>query len=271
MKASFATFNVARLGIPKKEKAAPDTPEAKALRDEIGQSFSEVDSDVLGLQEVVSQESLDTFLTEQNLGEKYPHRAFFKTNDGGSNHLAVLSKFPITATESHRKKTFQTSDGKERRLTRDVAEADIQVGSMPTKFYLVHLKADPYFANDPTPEEMKAAEERRLGEQGLVRQAIIEDLKAIPTQAYVVMGDINDDVDSSTAQAFLSDGTAPLIDPHAHLSGEEHLSHPPSNRRLDVTYLSPQLADKVVPGSAQVMPFHEGGSDHRPVKVTVDL
>ena len=164
MKASFATFNVARLGIPKKEKAAPDTPEAKALRDEIGQSFSEVDSDVLGLQEVVSQESLDTFLTEQNLGEKYPHRAFFKTNDGGSNHLAVLSKFPITATESHRKKTFQTSDGKERRLTRDVAEADIQVGSMPTKFYLVHLKADPYFANDPTPEEMKAAEERRLGE-----------------------------------------------------------------------------------------------------------
>jgi endonuclease/exonuclease/phosphatase family metal-dependent hydrolase len=272
VKVSYVSFNVARLGVPRGKKRAPEDAQTKAVRQTIADSLVEANGDVVGLQEVRSEASLEKFVTEHDLAESYPHREFFKTNDGGGSHMAILSRHPIEATQSHRQRIVGLdAEGRERKMTRDVAEADIRIGGVPTKTYVVHLKADPYFANNPTPEQMDAAEQRRLAERDMVSQIVAEDIAEIPSRHYVVMGDTNDDAGSATATAFLTDQTVPLVDPHQNLSGPESLSHPPSGRRLDVTYLSPGLADQVVPGSAQVLPWQESGSDHSPVKVTVEF
>ena len=272
MQVSYVSFNVARLGVPKGKKRAPEDENTRELRQAIADSLVAADGDIVGLQEVRSEASLEKFVTEHGLSDSYPHRHFFKTNDAGGAHLALLSRHPIEATESHRERVVGVdAQGRERKMTRDVAEADIRIGGVPTKTYVVHLKADPYFANNPTQEQMEAAEQRRLAECQTVNRVIAEDLPSMPSARYVVMGDINDDVGSPTSKALLRDETVPLMDPHGHLCGPESLSHPASGRRLDVTFLSPSMAEGLVAGSAQVLPGNSQGSDHRPVKVNVEL
>ena len=262
--AVFLTYNVAGLKEPNDgTEFQGDDPEIRESRAAIARTISQ--GDVVALQEVRSAESLERFVQEFGLEEQFPHRHFFKTRDRWGNHQAILSRFPMSNFETHSKGTEGTRCAP--RMTREIAEAEVQLGAYPTKVYSVHLKANPYFANNPTPEEMAKAERRRLLEQNIVSQRIAED----GFENYAVLGDFNDDTGSPTTEAFLSDSKVPLVDPHQNLSGPDSHSHPVTERRMDGTYLSPSLASKVVESSALVLQGNDSESDHRAVKVVVDL
>ncbi len=249
MQLTVVSFNASRLGVERGAKKADDSPETLAKRRAAAEALRVADGDVVALQEVRSEASLERFVEEQELDEDYPHRHFFKSNDGGGHHQGLLSKFPIRAVENHRDEVF----------ARGVGEADIQVGPYPVRFYQVHFKADPYYADNPTAEEIELATQRRNEET----QTLLELMRGDqPIEHFVAVGDWNDTPQSESGQALVSAG---LVDCH---EGTEELSHPASGRRLDRIYASTRLAEGLSEASLEAaIPDY----DHRPVKATFTL
>lgn len=230
MQVRFASYNVAKF----------EHPQAVAA------TVREVSADVLALQEVPSAESLDAFAAD------YPHREFFKTNDPRGHHMALLSKHPVTSTESHRDGTF----------VRGVGEAEVQIGGFPCRVYTTHLKADPFHGKPYTQADVVRAQERRSLEFGALTGIVAEDLPAMPARRYVVAGDMN--AGPAEVQGLLDTGL--LSDP---LAASAEISHPPTSLRRDYLLASPAV--DVVSSGVHDTPTARAASDHLPVVLTLEL
>jgi endonuclease/exonuclease/phosphatase family metal-dependent hydrolase len=70
--------------------------------------IAEADADVIALQEVFDQETLDHFhgALLAPLGASYPHRVCLEGNDGRSQDVALLSRVPLEFVRSHAALTF---------------------------------------------------------------------------------------------------------------------------------------------------------------------
>lgn len=250
-----ASQNVALLGAHRgKPCYDPDDPETRERLSHLAEAMLAEEADVFCLQEVPSEQALGQFTSDYLPG--YDHLCFVETNDTNYHHLAFVSRRPLGCTQVHREHAGV-------QFTRAVASAEVQVGEYPVTVYNVHLRADPYYQSNPTPEKMEAARRHRFEEIESLHQV----MGAVPNTRYVVAGDINTAPDSEEARALTDHPDTPLVDA---LAGRTEWSHPATQRRVDIIALSPELARHADAATVQP-PEHPDWFDHGLVAVTLHL
>jgi endonuclease/exonuclease/phosphatase family metal-dependent hydrolase len=254
-------------------------PKSEPSKSAVRQAIHALNADVLALQEMGATNALlelrDTLRAE---GLEYPHWVHvtgFDTNI----HLAILSRFPISAQRHHTNESFLLY-GRRFRVRRAFAEVDIRVHDR-YQFTLInaHLKSR---------LETGSASQADLREQEAMRLRRIIDarLQANPRLNLIVVGDLNDHPDSSPLRLVRGRGARQgLIDTRpAEPNGDDYLlpntritprritwtSHygkEDSYGRVDYILLSPAMAREWDPAGTFVLAFPNWGlaSDHRPV------
>lgn len=252
---------------------APNPEQAERLQ-AVADTLRQLDCDSISLQEVPSKAALESLVKQGGLEELYPHRRFFKTNDvEGGNHLAELSKHPFTETRGNTDKNFKVEGFRgPGQFTRDVTETRVQIGGYTIRRYNTHMKANPQIRKDDPDYARKkdVTDAIRTGETRALKDILKANHKKYPNELFVVSMDANATPDDGNLR-HLTGGFAPVHDPLGNQAG--FATHPSSHRRLDYILLSDGLADKVVPGSIQVIdtPTTRKASDHAPMVLTVEL
>ncbi|MDQ7822411.1 MAG: endonuclease/exonuclease/phosphatase family protein [Candidatus Eremiobacteraeota bacterium] len=256
------------------EALGQDAPAAEGAkkRENMAKTIEELDADIVINQEAPNEADYVDF-SKSDLKGKYPYTHFFKTNDPSKHHLGIMSKFPITETQSHTDEEFPIH-GSDEKMTflRDAPETEIQVGPYALRIIDVHFKADPYFKSRKAkdPDKMQLCEDKRVGEAEKVIDLIAGSMKRMPSKLYIVAGDMNETPTSPAIQTLTHNTTAPLID---SFGDSPEISHPAAGKRFDYIMLSPEMSQGLVQGSARV--YHstsaENGSDHLPISLTIDM
>jgi endonuclease/exonuclease/phosphatase family metal-dependent hydrolase len=253
----------------------PKSPAAKA---KIRESIRALKPDVLALQEIGSATALAELRESLKLeGSDFPYWELVSGFDTNI-HVAVLSRFPITASRSHTNENFLLS-GRRFRVSRGFAELDIQVNTNYSLTLLAaHLKS-----KRPIPQADEA--EMRLEEAKLLREKIDARLAANPEANLVVVGDFNDTPDSSSTKAVIGRGKLKLIDtrpaerngdddsaasaasPPRNIAWTHYYSKEDSYSRIDFLLLSRGMAREWLPNESSVLTLPNWGvaSDHRPI------
>jgi endonuclease/exonuclease/phosphatase family metal-dependent hydrolase len=271
-----AAYNIENyLDQPTATRRQVKSEEAKA---KIRESIRALKPDVISLEEMGSTNALlELRASLKAEGLDFPfweHVSGFDTNI----HVAVLSRFPITARRSHTNDNFLLH-GQRFSVSRGFAEVDIQVNTNYSFTLLgAHLKS-----KRPVPEADEA--ELRLEEAKLLREKVDAILKANPNANLVVLGDFNNTKDSDSTKAVIGTGRFKLIDTRpAERNGDDAPNPNRRNSSMNVTWtyyygvddtysridyilLSPGMAREWVKSETYVlaMPNWGVGSDHRPI------
>lgn len=272
----IAAYNVENyLDQPTETRRSAKSDEAKA---KIRESIRALKPDVISFEEMGSTNALlELRASLKAEGLDFPY--WEQVNGPDTNiHVAMLSRFPITARRPHTNDTFLL-DGKRFSVGRGFLEADIQVNTNYSFTLLgAHLKS-----KRPVPEAEQA--DLRLEEARLLREHIDAILKTNPNANLVVLGDFNDTKDSASTKAVLGTGKLRLVDTRpAERNGDNVPSSNPRYSPMNVTWtyyyavedtysridyilLSPAMAREWLKGETYVLaqPNWGVGSDHRPI------
>jgi endonuclease/exonuclease/phosphatase family metal-dependent hydrolase len=277
-----ATYNVENyLDQPTESRTHTKSAAAKA---KVREGIIALKADVIAFEEMGSLGALtelrDSLKAE---GLNYPyleHITGFDTNI----HVAVLSKFPITARHPHTNESFLLN-GRRFEVGRGFLEVDIQVNTNYAFTVLAaHLKS-----RRPVPQADEA--ELRLEEAKLLRAKVDARLAANPNINLVVLGDFNDTYNTSSTKVVVGHGKDKLVDTRPAERNGDNLPNPtnpnwsPRNvawthyygaedsySRIDYILLSPGMAKEWVPAETYVLtiPNWGIGSDHRPIVATFE-
>ncbi len=234
--------------------------------------------DVIAFQEMGNTNALlDLRSLLKSAGLDYPHWEHITGRDTNI-HVAILSKFPITARRSHTNENFLLN-GRRFQVSRGFAEVDIQVNAKYS-FTLItaHLKS-----RRPVPE----ADEAELREQEALklRESINARVVAQPTGNLLVLGDFNDVKDSRSTRVVIGRGKTALFDTRpAERNGDNQPSpiarSEPRNitwthyygkedtySRIDYILISSGMKREWLASETYIVtiPNWGIGSDHRPV------
>lgn len=213
------------------------------------QVLRNADADVVVLQEVFDQRTLDyfhdAFLVPAGI-QPYPHRVCMPGNDGRGFNVAIMSRTPYMRVASHAAITprdlglapLEEVGPDCRILRRDCLEADIG----PITIYGCHFKA-------PYPHPERAWRIRRM-EATAVAAIIRRRFGADPTARWLVVGDLNEPGGEPSIDGL---ATAPLRAPFGfdllqRLPRSERWSfHEPGSQKYtlpDAIIASPMLAQQ---------------------------
>jgi len=244
----------------------------------VRESLRALNADIVALQEMGTTNALLELRASLKAdGLDYPHWEHVAAWDTNI-HLAVLSKFPITARRPHTNDSYLLF-GRRFQASRGFAEVDIQVTSRYS-FTLItaHLKS-----RRPVPEGDEA--EMREQEALLLREHVDARFKASPNANLVVLGDFNDTKDARSTRALLGRGKTALVDTRPAERNGDNQPNPnprwdPRNitwtyyyakedtySRFDYLLLSPGMAREWIKEDTYVLTLANWavGSDHRPI------
>ncbi len=283
--ASAETFRVATYNLEGYLDQPTETRPAKlaTAKAKVRESILALKPDVLAVQEIGSTNALLELrdsLKAAGLDMPYwEHVNGFDTNI----HIAILSRFPITARRPHTDDSYLLS-GRRYRVSRGFGEVDMQVNTNYS-FTLIaaHLKSKRAVAQADEAE-------MRLEEAKLLREKVDVVLGANPDANLVLLGDFNDSRDSACTKAVIGRGRHKLIDTRpAERNGDNTPSPNPtweprnvtwthyygkedSYSRIDYILLSPGMAREWVTNGTYVLTFPNWGvgSDHRPIVATFE-
>lgn len=273
-----ATYNVENyLDQPIGSRPAKSA-EAKA---KVRESLRAIKADVVALQEMGTTNALlELRASLKAEGLDYPfwdHVSGWDTNI----HVAVLSRFPITARRPHTNEAFLLF-GRRFRVSRGFLEVDLRLNDRYT-FTLIttHLKS-----RRPVPE----ADEAELREQEAIclREKIDSRLTANPNVNLVVLGDLNDTQDTKSTRSIMGRGKNALTDTRPAERNGDNLPNPnprydPRNitwthyygkedsySRIDYLLLSRGMAREWNKAETYILTLPNWGiaSDHRPIVAT---
>lgn len=279
------TFRIATYNVENYLDQASGSRPAKSepAKNKVREGILALKPDVLALQEMGGTNALlELQRSLKSCGLDLPnweHVTGYDTNI----HVAVLSRFPITARHPLTNDFF-LMNGSRFRVSRGFAEVNIQVNSN-FSFTLItaHLKS-----RRPIPEADEA--DLRLEEAKVLREKIDAHLAADPNVNLIVLGDFNDLHDSHPIKTILGRGKKGLVDIRpAERNGD---NQPQSDRRLasrniawthfyakedtysriDYILLSQGMAHEWDPGGTYVLCLPNWGlaSDHRPLVATFE-
>lgn len=211
--------------------------------------LAEADADVVAMQEVFDQRTLDHFHDRWLLAagaSPYPHRICLPGNDGRGLDVALMSRLPLEDVESHAQET-PTSLGLAPvpgvAADMPVFRRDCLVARAgPLTLFVCHFKA-------PYPDAAKAWPVRRLEAEAVRR--VVERRFPDPARAlWMILGDLNEPGDSARGEgraiAPLVNGFA--VDLLARVPEEDRWSYrsPDGDRRSrpDAMLASPALAER---------------------------
>jgi len=197
-------------------------------------------------------------------------------------HVAVLSRFPITARNSHTNDTFLLG-GRRFHVSRGFAEVEITVNpNYKFTVFGAHLKS-----KRPIPSADEA--ELRLEEARLLREKIDAVLAKNPNANLVVAGDLNDTYDQPPIKAIMGRGRNMLTDLRpAERNGDDqpnpanprwsprnivwthYFGREDSYSRIDYLLVSPGMAREVIAEQTYIPTVANWGigSDHRAIVAT---
>jgi endonuclease/exonuclease/phosphatase family metal-dependent hydrolase len=280
------TFRVAEYNVenyldqPTETRRYPKSAEAKA---KIRESIHALRPDVISFEEIGTTNALlELRASLKAEGMDFPYWEHVNGYDTNI-HVAILSRFPITARRSHTNENFLLS-GRRFSVSRGFAEVDIQVTTNYSFTLLgAHLKS-----KRPVPEGDEA--EMRLQEAKLLREKVDAILTANPNANVVVLGDFNNTKDSPSTKALIGAGKFKLVDTRpAERNGDDATNSNPrfspmnvtwtyyygvedSYSRIDYILLSPGMAREWIKKDSYVLalPNWGIGSDHRPIVATFE-
>jgi endonuclease/exonuclease/phosphatase family metal-dependent hydrolase len=274
-----ATYNLEGYLEDGSTRREPKSVESKA---KICLSILELAPDVLALQEMGGADAFEECRkTLKQGGLDFPYWEYVSGFDTNI-HLAILSRFPITARRSHTNDSFLLN-GRRFHLSRGFGEVDIQVNTNYSFTLLTaHLKSRrPVAAGDES--------ELRLEEAKLLREKIEARFAADPGVNLVVLGDLNDSKDSPSTKQIIGRGKHKLVDTRpAERNGDtptgrgadglrdvtwtHFFAREDSYSRIDFILLSSGMAREWVPDETYIMTTPNWGvaSDHRPLVATFE-
>jgi endonuclease/exonuclease/phosphatase family metal-dependent hydrolase len=277
---SIGAYNVANyLDTPGGGSRPVKTPEGRA---KVREMIRALDVDVLGLVEMGSRSALEELRTSlKKEGLDYPHWEHVAGYDTNI-HVAVLSKFPISARRSHTKDSFLLN-GRRFQVSRGFAEVDVQVNAGYTLTLLVaHLKS-----KRPVPEANEA--DWREQEAIILREKVDAIFARNANSNFALIGDLNDTKDSRPIRTVIGrSGAKQLFDTRpAERNGDTRIpprkGYSPANiswthfygkedtySRIDYILLSQGMVKEWVEDETYVLAKSGWGdaSDHRPIKAT---
>lgn len=220
--------------------------------------LQEVNADIVGIEEIENAQ----VISDLSKRSGYPYYVLIPGNDRTRGiNVGVLSKVPVRNTVSHIQDRFTQKDGKRSSIfSRDCLEVHFKHKSNFT-LLVNHFKSKRGGAK---------TDAKRIAQSNRVKE-IARSLSSYPV---AICGDLNDTPDAKTLRPLLSCNF--LTDVLGHLPEVERRSF--FNTRyqsaLDYILVNNKLKPAIVPGSARVcadIPEIEKASDHRPVKVAMDL
>lgn len=279
------TFRIAAYNVENyldQPTATRKNPKSAAAKAKIRQVIHAMAPDVIAFEEMGDQRALlelrDSLKAE---GLDFPHWEHLSGWDTNI-HLAVLSRFPITARHPHTNDTFLLS-GKRFSVSRGFIELDIRVNTNYSfTLFSAHLKS-----KRTVPEADEA--ELRLEEARLLREHVETRLTANPAANIVVLGDFNDTYNTAPIKAIIGRGKNKLedtrpaerngdadtnpVNPHfqpRNISWTHYYGAEDSYSRIDYLLLSPGMANEWIKKETYIPTVADWGlgSDHRPVLAT---
>ena len=218
---TIATYNVENYLDLKTDSREVKPTEARA---KVVSNIAEIKPDVIGFQEMGSTNAfLELRASLKAAGQDYPHWEHVSGWDTNI-HVALLSKFPITARRPHTTESYLLN-GRRLHVSRGLLEADIKTPSgYSFTVFVAHLKSR---------RQVAEADESEMREQEaiILRAKIDARMKANPRGNIVVIGDLNDTKATKSTRAIIGRGNGVLIDTRpAERNGD---SVKPKNPRWD--------------------------------------
>jgi endonuclease/exonuclease/phosphatase family metal-dependent hydrolase len=275
-----AAYNVENyLDQPTETRKVIKSPEAKA---KVRESILAMKPDVIAFEEMGSLSAFQELRESlKKDGLDFPYWEHVTGHDTNI-HVAVLSKFPITARRAHTNDNFLLN-GRRFAVSRGFTDVDIKVNDNYT-FTLIgaHLKS-----KRPIPDADEG--ELRFEEAKILREIVDARLAANPDANLVVLGDFNDTYNTKSTKAVIGTGKNKLVDTRPAERNGDNQPNPANPRwsprnivwthsygvedsysRIDYILLSPGMAKELVPSETYIptIPNWGLGSDHRPLVAT---
>ena len=260
----FITYNVKNWVTEENSKGKPH-PKLEKEKAAVVSLISRNRPDVLGICEIGNREDLAELQGRlKAAGWDLP----YVVHVGGIDpvrHLALLSRFPITATASPEETEYQM-DGRIMAINRGILDASLEAGGKTYRFIGVYLKSR---------REAQEGDQEiiRLHEAKLVRSHVNRILSAQPDARLVVYGDFNDTRSTHTLKTLTGDNNSPnyLFMIPAKDSRQENWTHyweqADSYTRIDFITVSRALRPDTDLKASHLIDDKDWNeaSDHRPV------
>jgi hypothetical protein len=130
----------------------------------ISKTIRDLDADILALQEIESQRTLNSLLKNH---PKYKHSVFYKNKDSAIG-LALLSKYKILSSST-------IIVDKNNKYSRDILKVKILIDNKPLLIYVNHWRSK------------RAKESKRI----VYAMALKKELDKQQTKDYIILGDLN--------------------------------------------------------------------------------
>lgn len=269
----FAAWNVRNYRLaPPREPEVSNPPKTEASADAVAAVLAGIAPDIVGLCEIGTREDLaDLQRRLASRGLSLPHAEWVGGADG-DRHLALLSRFPITAA-SHDTDATVAAGAPEERVQRGFLDCTVAVRpGFALRLLGAHFKSRRPVAG------FDQAEFRRQ-ESLLLRRRIESILHENPSSPLLVFGDLNDAKNSPVVTGLLGRAGGPsslallaLSDPGGE-SWTYRWAEADEYSRVDYVMVSAALRT-LVDRPASGIPRARGwskASDHRPLVVTLRL
>lgn len=184
----FAAYNVENYLLMDRvveRKKVPNAPKPESEIAAVIAIIKEVSPDILGLTEMGERSSLQDIQARlKAVGLDYPHSEWVLGADA-ARHIALLSRFPITARNSQDNVPFEL-DGQQRRMARGLLDVSVRLSeSMTLRLVGLHLKS-----RRQVPDFDQG--DFRAKEALCVRRHLDRILTENPNEKVLLFGDLND-------------------------------------------------------------------------------
>lgn len=236
--------------------------ELDARSETIANAIRTLDADVVSLQEIETQTSMDAIASR--LADLYPTVVLGETGAPGSVDVAVLGKGALLETRTHRYHPMWKPDGSTTYFSREFLEIHMDLNGERVLLFSAHFRSK---ANDDP--------DRRLAEAHAARDIVLASEDEFPEGIVVLAGDLNDTPGSEPIELLENGPELLRVAKDLPLAEQGTYEWNGKAEAIDHVFLATSSRGSYVPGSAQVVhsPGEWGlaGSDHAGVIADLGL
>ncbi|MGA9526159.1 MAG: endonuclease/exonuclease/phosphatase family protein, partial [Myxococcaceae bacterium] len=222
---------------------------------EIAQAISRLDVDVIALEEVETQRSLDAIHARL---PGFPHAVLGEIGSVASVDVAVLSRYPIVEVRGHRTMVLTRPDGSWTSFSRELLEVHLEAEGHRVVVFAAHLRSK---SNDDPG--------RRLAEATAAREIVLATATSSAPALVVLGGDLNDVPGSEPLNALEADGGLVRASADQPLDEIGTYVYFGDSQAIDHLLVAPSAGGDTVPDSFEVVRSGSrgyGGSDHAAIR-----
>ncbi len=235
-----------------------DTPTSEAFSgraQEIAQAIAALDLDVIAIEEVENQRSLDAIQAHL---PGFPHAVLGEIGSTASVDVAVLSRHPILEVRKHRSRTLTRPDGSWTSFSREFLEVHVDAEGHRVVVFAAHFRSK---VNDDAG--------RRLAEATAARDIALETATSSAPALVVIGGDLNDVPGSPPLDALEAEGKLVRASADQPLEEIGTYVYFGDSQAIDHLLVAPSAGGNTVPDSFEVVRGGSrgyGGSDHAAIR-----